>query len=143
MAATEEVSGHEIAGESVNPTAIFSPPSEGIDILCGGGYGAFKYAGATYGGGAKCYSASGGCAAGTDEEYAGHEFAGMCVNPAASFIVDLEKQTYGCGNGYAGGQFAALMYGGGVPCNGQTPTPLPGGVKSNVEEFCILNSSCA
>jgi hypothetical protein len=142
MASTEEMSGHEIGGEGVNSSAVFSPPSEGVGNYCGGGYGAFKYAAATYGGGAECSS---GCEGETDEEYAGHEYAGMCVNPDAEFIVELETQTYGCGNGYAGGQFAALMYGGGVPCNGLTPTPpFPGGtVPSNVEEFCILDASCS
>lgn len=56
---------------------------------------------------------------------------------------DLESQDYGCGNGYAGGQFAALLYGGGVPCNGMSPTPpTPGGIQSNVEELCILDASC-
>lgn len=141
MASTEEISGHEIAGESVNSSALFSPPAEGVGIFCGGGYGSFKYAGSTYGGGARCY---GNCSEETDEEYAGHEYAGMCVNPDALFVVDLGEQTYGCGNGYAGGQFAALMYGGGVPCNGQIPIPpTPGGIKSNVEEFCRLEAICA
>lgn len=141
MATTEEMSGHEIAGEGVNSSAVFSPPSEGVGNYCGGGYGAFKYAASVYGGGAECSTA---CADETDEEYAGHEYAGMCVNVDAEFIIDLETQTYGCGNGYAGGQFAALMYGGGVPCNGFSPTPpSPGGIKSNVEEYCILDISCA
>lgn len=138
MASTEEISGHEIAGEDVNSSAVFSPPSEGVGILCGGGYGAFKYAGATYGGGAKCYA---DCSEGTDEEIAGHELAGMCVNIDAQFINDLGEQTFGCGNGYAGGQFAALLYGGGIPCNGQAPGPSEA-IKSNVEEFCILDASC-
>lgn len=140
MASTEEISGHEIAGESVNSSAVFSPPSEGVGILCGGGYGAFKYAGATYGGGAKC---STGCDEDVDEEIAGHELAGMCVNPnAITLFTMLGQQLFGCGNGYAGGQFAALMYGGGVPCNGQTPGSA-GDIRSNVEEFCILDALCA
>lgn len=109
----------------------------------GGGYGYVRYGGAPYGGGGNCSV----ICSDTDEEIAGHEYAGLCVNTDAEFPdFSLPFQTYGCGNGYAGGQFAALMYGGGVPCNGMSPTPppgpTPGGVTSNVEEFCILDASC-
>lgn len=104
----------------------------------GGGYATTRYGGVTYGGGALCLV---DCFP-TDEEIAGHEIAGTCVNKDAIFpLSTLDPQTYGCGNGYAGGQFAALLYGGGVPCNGQFPTPLTA-IQSNVEEFCILSSSC-
>jgi hypothetical protein len=60
-----------------------------------------------------------------------------------NIIIPPLPQNYGCGNGYGGGQFAALLYGGGVPCNGQTPTPpSTGGLKSNVEDFCVLDYRC-
>lgn len=140
MASTEEISGHEIGGEEVNADALFSPPSEGVGILCGGGYGAFKYAASTFGGGAECYS--GGCDdEGTDEEYAGHEFAGICVNPDAQFLINIGPQEVGCGNGYAGGQFAALMYGGGVPCNFMNPVSSTE-ARSNTMELCVLDYTC-
>lgn len=104
----------------------------------GGGYGATRYAGSIYGGGTICTH---DCSY-HDEEIAGHEYAGECVNPAAEFPpIIFPPQTYGCGNGYAGGQFAALMYGGGVPCIGQDIGPSQD-VQSNVEEFCILDISC-
>lgn len=138
MASTEEISGHEIAGEEVNEDAVFASLDEGVGSFCGGGYGAFKYAASVYGGGARCYAT---CAEATDEEYAGHEYAGICINVDAEFPFSIGAQTYGCGNGYAGGQFAALMYGGGVPCNGQSPGSSSD-VQSNVEEFCILDYSC-
>lgn len=105
----------------------------------GGGYGFMKYGGVPYAGGSNCTI---DCSY-HDEEIAGHEFAGLCVNADAEFPdLVLGPQTYGCGNGYAGGPFAALMYGGGVPCNGVGPGPSEA-IRSNVEEFCILDASCA
>lgn len=46
-----------------------------------------------------------------------------------------------CGGGYGGAPFAALMYGGGIPCYGQNPGSAAD-IQSNVEEYCILDSSC-
>lgn len=106
------------------------------------GFAGSTYAGAFFAGGGEFIMAVSSCE--IDEEIAGHEYAGECVNINALYpTFALPQQTYGCGNGYAGGQFAALMYGGGVPCNGFSPTPPePGGVKSNVEDFCVLDIRC-
>lgn len=42
-----------------------------------------------------------------------------------------------CGGGYAAGQYAAAIYAGAVPCNGQSF--IQNDIESNVEDFCITN----
>lgn len=48
-----------------------------------------------------------------------------------------------CGGGYSGGQYAAVVYAGVVPCFEEVIPPPPPGVMSNVEEYCILDPRCA
>lgn len=141
MATSEEMSGHEIAGESGNPSAVFSAPSENQGSSAGEGFGSSKFGASTFGGGSRFYATT---PTETDEEIAGHEMGGTWVNTNALFPIDnLPFQGFGCGNGFGGGPFAAIMYGGAVPCNGYVPTGAQEAIKSNVEEFCILEYSCA
>lgn len=45
-----------------------------------------------------------------------------------------------CGGGYAGGPYAAMEYGGAVPCNG-TEQVIPV-VQTNVVDYCRIITSC-
>lgn len=141
MATNEEMSGSEIAGESGNPSAVFSSPSDHEGSTGGEGFGGSRFGATTFGGGSRFYGTT---PTNTDEEFTGHEIGGTWVNIDAVFPIDnLPFQGFGCGNGFGGGPFAAIMYGGAVPCNGYIPTDSHAAVKSNVEEFCILEYSCA
>lgn len=45
-----------------------------------------------------------------------------------------------CGGGYGGGPYAAMEYGGAVPCNGTSQVGLD--IESNVVEYCRIITSC-